>query len=86
MLAMKNVTFTLPVDLMEDVRGMVTKGYSKSINNLVRDALFIYIKDTKKQEVRQAMLRASNDPLFLADVDECSQKFRHADEECTVEW
>ena len=42
--------------------------------------------DTKKQEVRQAMLRAANDPLFLADVDECSQKFRHADEECTVEW
>jgi Arc/MetJ-type ribon-helix-helix transcriptional regulator len=82
----KNVTFSLPATLMENVRELVEEGYKSSINNLVREALESYLAGVKKNRIREAMLRAIQDPLFLADVNECENDFRHTDKECNIEW
>jgi Arc/MetJ-type ribon-helix-helix transcriptional regulator len=82
----KNVTLALPTSLMQRVRSLVDEGYKTSINNLVRDALEFYLKEVEKEKIRQAMLKAAKDPLFLADVGECVEDFRHVDKECLTEW
>lgn len=60
--------------------------FRNSINNLVREPLGEYLKEVQQIRIREAMLRAAKDPLFLADVSECENDFRHVDKECSVEW
>ncbi|BBB93539.1 ribbon-helix-helix domain-containing protein [Methylomusa anaerophila] len=82
----KNVTFSLPAELMDNIRKLVEEGYKTSINNLVREALEMYLKEVQQVQIREAMLRAAKDPLFQADVGECEFDFRHVDKECSIEW
>lgn len=72
---MKNVTFSLPDELMENIRELAKARSIKSINQFVREALEEYIKEQKRIKIEQAMQRAVNDPLFAADVSECENAF-----------
>ena len=82
----KNVTFALPVILMDEIRLLAKKELNSSINSLVREALERYLAEKNKEEIRSDMLEASRDPLFLADVKSCTHAFRYADSEDLPEW
>jgi Arc/MetJ-type ribon-helix-helix transcriptional regulator len=84
--ATKNVTFTLPTLLMQEVRDLVNRGKHPSINNLVREALECYVTEAKREELRRDMLEASQDPLFWADVKDCATAFRYTDRETDSQW
>jgi Arc/MetJ-type ribon-helix-helix transcriptional regulator len=84
--ATKNVTFTLPTSLMQEVRELVNQGKKPSINGLVREALERYMVEMKREEIRQDMLEASQDPLFNADVNDCKAAFHNTDKENMPEW
>jgi len=37
------------------------------------------LEDLKKEKIRKEILKASKDPLFLADIAEIEKDFKHAD-------
>ena len=82
----KNVTFALPVTMMDEIRLLAKKQRQSSINSLVREALECYLEEKRLEEIRQDMLEASCDPLFLSDVKNCTVAFRHTDREGLPEW
>ena len=82
----KNVTFALPVTMMDEIRQLAKKQRQSSINSLVREALERYLEEKQKEEIRHDMLEASCDPLFLADVKSCAASFHHVDREGVPEW
>ena len=84
--SMKNVTFALPTPIMQEIRDLVARGQKPSINSLVREALERYLKDVREESIRQDMLEASKDPLFLADVNDCANSFRFTDKEGIPKW
>ena len=82
----KNVTFALPVTMMDEIRQLAKSQRKSSINSLVREALEHYLAEKQKEEIRHDLLEASRDPLFLADVKGCAASFRHVDHEGVPEW
>ena len=58
----KNVTFALPVTMMDEIRQLAKKQRQSSINSLVREALEHYLEEKRREEIRQDMLEASRDP------------------------
>ena len=82
----KNVTFALPVTMMDEIRQLAKSQRKSSINSLVREALERYLAEKQKEEIRHDLLEASRDPLFLADVKGCAASFRHVDREGVPEW
>ena len=83
---MKNVTFAVSESMLGEIRQVVQKGWKPSMNSVVREALEKYLQEIKQEQIRLDMLEASNDPLFLADVKECSRAFRSVDQESSAEW
>ena len=77
----KNVSIALPVELMDRVRCFAREKANVSINNIVREALEKYLAEKRREEFRQDMLEASQDPLFLADAEKCMRDFENIDRE-----
>jgi len=72
-------TFILDERIMEQTREYVSKKKFKSLNAFVEKALKDEIAKMKKEEIRAALLEASQDPLFLADLKEIEEAFTYAD-------
>jgi Arc/MetJ-type ribon-helix-helix transcriptional regulator len=71
-------TFILNDQLMAEAKKIVEKGLYKSINAFVESAIKAEIKKHKKERLRAAIVEASKDPLFLADIGEVERDFEHA--------
>ena len=78
---LKNATFSLPVESIENLREAVKSGYAKSLNSAVREAVEIYTAKIKKEELSKEMETASKDPLFLKDVEDSMNSFKTSDKE-----
>ena len=72
-------TFILDEKIMEQTREYVSKKRVKSLNAFVEKALKEEIAKMKKEEIEAALLEASRDPMFLADLKEIEKDFAHAD-------
>lgn len=77
----KKVTLSLDAELMQQIRQIVKGGQAKSQSEFFEDALKAKLKEIKQEKRRQALLEASVDPLFLADIEEIEREFTHADAE-----
>lgn len=77
----RKVTLSLDVSLVEQVQQAIKKGEAKSQTDFVEEALRMKLEQIERGEWRQAMIDASNDPLFLADVEEVMKDFEYADAE-----
>ena len=77
----KNVTFSIPVELLEKFRLYAKEKYIKSVNTGVKEAMSEYIKRIEKENLYKEMLEASKDPLFMKDLDDTMKAFDHADRE-----
>ncbi len=60
----------------------ITKEY-QSFSELVSNALQLLIEKQKKEHYKQAMLEASKDKLYIEDMKEIEEAFKHSDFEST---
>lgn len=77
----RKATFVLEEGLLEEAREVVKGGCYKSLNALVQEAVFQLVRTIRREKLRQSFLEASQDSLFLADLQEVEQDFEFTDEE-----
>lgn len=77
----EKVTFSLPADLVRQMREAVQKGGVASQNALVREAVQHQLKRLREAEFEREMEEAARDPLFMQDLQECMHDFRFVDVE-----
>jgi len=77
------VTFSLPVEIMEKYKKYAEKKYIVSVNSAVKEALEQYAQKIEKEELYRAMCEASQDPMFVKDLEESMEAFEAPDREAT---
>ena len=75
----KNVTFSLPTDLMEKYKDYAISNYIPSVNAGVKEALEEYSVKIEKEKLRMEMMKAAKDPLFIQDLEESMRAFESSD-------
>lgn len=78
---LKNATFSIPVELLDDLKNIVKTGRARSVNSAVREAIELYSAEKEKENLKEEMKSASKDPLFLKDLDNSMGSFRTSDGE-----
>ena len=74
-------TFVIKDEIIMQVKEAVKYGYYKSLTSFVENALKNELRALKKAEIRKEIIEASKDPLFLADIAEIEEDFKHSDYE-----
>ena len=77
----KNVTVSLPEELIEKIKEYARDKDIPSINAGVREALEAYVTRIEKEKLRNEMIKASKDPLFMRDLNESIEAFEASDAE-----
>jgi metal-responsive CopG/Arc/MetJ family transcriptional regulator len=77
----KKSTFFLNEQILAEIKEIVPAKGLRSQNALVEEALNKYIAEYKREVLRKQYLEASQDPQFLADIQEVGKDFQHADAE-----
>lgn len=77
--ALKNVTFSLPVDLVEKLKSLAKEDYIPSLNAGVKEALEEYTRLKEKEKLKSEMEKASRDPLFMKDLTASMDAFDFMD-------
>jgi Arc/MetJ-type ribon-helix-helix transcriptional regulator len=77
------VTYSLPQELIDDVRMVVREGAAPSYSAFVEDALRDAVRKEREKLIAEEFERAAKDPQFLADIDEVEKDFEQADAEST---
>ncbi len=77
----KNATFSLPVTLLERMKGYVEDRDIPSLNAGVKEALEEYSRKVEKEKLRKRMKEASQDPLFMRDLEDSMNAFESSDAE-----
>lgn len=78
---LKNVTFSLPVELLEDFKLFASYDCIPSVNAGVREAMEEYSAKIKKEILAREMSKASKDPLFMKDLEENMKEYEAIDTE-----
>jgi len=77
----KNVTFTLPPELIEKYKSYVKQDIIPSVNAGVKEALESYSAKLDKDLLLKEMTRASKDRLFMKDLEDNMKLFEPVDHE-----
>ena len=77
----KNATFSLPVDLLERLKVYAKNHEIPSLNAGVKEALEEYSRKIEKEKLRKRMDEASQDPLFMKDLEDSMKSFEDSDAE-----
>ena len=75
----KNVTFSLPPELIEKFKSYADRKLIPSLNAGVREALEEYVVRQDRELFRQEMEQASKDPVFMKDVEDTMRTFEPSD-------
>lgn len=75
----KNVTFSLPTDLMEKYKDYAKDHHIPSVNAGVKEALEEYAVKIEKDKLKKEMQEAARDPLFIQDLEESMKAFEDSD-------
>lgn len=75
----KNVTYSLPVELIERLKSYAKNNYINSVNSAVKEALEEYVKILEKKKLLEEMKKASQDPIFMKDLEENMKAFESSD-------
>lgn len=81
----KNVTFNLPLELMDKYREYARENYIQSMNAAVKEALEEYAVKIEKKILTDELSKAAKDPLFLEDLNDSMEAFEKADYEAVEE-
>lgn len=77
----KNVTFSLPIEIIEKYKEYAKNNYIPSLNAGVKEALEEYVIKLEKEKLKHEMIEASKDPLFMKDLNETMDAFESSDDE-----
>lgn len=77
----RKVTYSLPVQLVDQVRQLVAAGGATSQSLFVSEALAKELRARRAEELREAFRQAAADPDFLVDIAETMGDFAAADAE-----
>ena len=77
----RKATFLLDEDVVDEARQMVEAGHFRSLNAFVEYAIKEKLDRIKEEQIKQEIIEASRDPLFLSDIEEIERAFEHADHE-----
>ncbi len=75
----KNVTFSLPTELMEKYKSYAKSSYIPSVNAGVKEALEEYSLKIEKDKLKKEMMKAAKDPIFVQDLEESMRAFEYSD-------
>lgn len=77
----KKATFVIREELLDEAREIVRRGSFKSLNAFIEEAISELIEQDRREKYSQALVEASQDPLFLSDLEEIARDFERIDEE-----
>ena len=75
----KNVTYSLPEELIDKYRDFARAGHIPSISAAVREAMEEYATKLQHEIVKKAMEAAARDPLFIQDMEDVAVDFAKID-------
>jgi Arc/MetJ-type ribon-helix-helix transcriptional regulator len=75
----RKATFVINDDLLLQAKEIVEAGKFKSLNAFIETAVKDELDRIKKEQIRHEIIEASQDPLFLADIQEIEKDFESAD-------
>jgi metal-responsive CopG/Arc/MetJ family transcriptional regulator len=81
----KNATFSLPIQLLQEMDVAVQQGASPSKNALVERAIRRELAEIRRLARRALLEEAKRDPLFLRDLSDVERDFAEADAETARE-
>ncbi len=62
---LKNYTFSIQEELIDELKGLAVKERGKSFNFIVREALAQYASKLKEEKYEKEMKEAAGDPDFI---------------------
>lgn len=77
----RKVTYSLPEELVDQIREAVREGEAPSYSAFVQKALEEGVRRARERRLARAFEEAGRDPEFLEDVREAMHDFRDADDE-----
>ncbi len=81
----KRATFLIDEAVLDEAKHIVKRKSFKSLNFFVELAIRDQIERIRKTEINEAILEASQDPLFLSDLREVENDFVYVDYEQDIE-
>ncbi len=81
----RKATYSLPEKLIDDIASVVRDGAAPSYSAFVEEALTEKVRKAREAALAAAFEEAAADPVFLSDVDETMEAFRHIDVESAGE-
>jgi len=75
------VTYSLPNGLVDELRSVVREGAAPSYSAFVEDALRDAVRREREKLLAQEYREAAGDPLFIKDLVDTEDDFKHADAE-----
>lgn len=81
----KNYTFSLPLDLLDRLKEHANACNVPSVNSAVKEAIETYVVKIDKENLYQQMKKASEDPLFMEDLESTMAAFSEVDFETIQE-
>jgi len=79
-------TATLPLDHVNELRGLAKEKKIPSVNYAINAALDMYIKEQKAADYKTQMENASQDKAFLSRTMNCANDFSAIDGEVDGKW
>jgi hypothetical protein len=77
----KKATFSLRIDILEELDKAMSKGIAPSKNALVEQALLKELKELRRQDRQRIWQEGAEDPLLLKDIKDVETAFHTADAE-----
>ena len=75
----KKATFVINEAVLEAAKAIVETKRFKSLNSFVEKAVKDEIERIRREEIKKAILEASQDPKFLSDLRDVEYDFEFAD-------
>jgi len=75
----KKATFLINEVVLEEAKAIVERKRFKSLNSFVEKAIKDEIERIRREEIKKAILEASQDPKFLSDLRDVENDFEFAD-------
>ena len=79
-------TATLPLDYVNELRGLAKEKKIPSVNYAINEALDMYIRERKTAEYKSQMENASQDKAFISRTLNCADDFSAIDSEVEGKW
>lgn len=75
----ERTSLSLRADVLEAAKEIVQAGQAENLSAFVEDALEEKVRRTRRAALYAAYAEAANDPAFLRDMDDVSNRFSNAD-------